>query len=73
MKCEYNDGLKVDYAGSLHIIKGDEVNVFMKEGLIPANIRNDLERAADHNSCAELRKAAQTVTETVGTKACIHE
>jgi hypothetical protein len=34
MRCEYSDGLKVDYSGSLKIIKGAEINVFMKEGVI---------------------------------------
>ncbi len=73
MKCEYNDGLKVDYSGSLHIWKGNEVNVFMKEDFIPANIRQDLDRAAGHNSCDEMRRVAQAVTDTVGSRACIHE
>ena len=73
MRCEYNDGLKVDYAGSLRITKGKEVNVFMKEGFIPGNVRSGLDEAARNNSCSELRKVAQGVTETVGNVACIHE
>jgi hypothetical protein len=73
MRCEYTDGLKVDYSGSLRIIKGEEVNVYMKEGFIPANVKGDLDSAASHNNCGELRKAAQTVQETFGNKACIHE
>jgi hypothetical protein len=73
MKCEYEDGLKVDYSGALHIVKGSEINVFMKEGLIPANIKGNLDAAARNFSCGDMRKAAQEVTETVGNRACIHE
>ena len=73
MRCEYDDGLKVDYSGSLKITKGEEVNVFVKEGLIPANFKSGLDAAASHNSCGELRQVARTVTETVGSRACIHE
>jgi len=73
MRCEYKDGLKVNYAGALHIIKGSEVNVFMKEGLIPANIKGKLDAAASSFSCEEMRKAAQELTDTVGKRACIHE
>lgn len=73
MRCEYNDGLKVNYSGSLQITKGSEVNVYMKEGFIPANIRDDLDAATRNNDCGDMRKVAQTVTETVGNRACIHE
>ena len=73
MRCEYKDGLKVDYSGSLRIRKGDEVNVFMKGDFIPSNIRGDLDSAARKNSCEDFRRIALAVTETVGSKACIHE
>ncbi len=73
MRCEYKDGLKVDYSGSLRIQKGDEVNVFMKGDFIPGNIRSDLDNAVSRNSCDAFRKIAQAVTDTVGNKACIHE
>jgi hypothetical protein len=73
MRCEYNDGLKVDYSGSLRITKGQEVNVYMKEGFIPANIKADLDNATRANDCGDMRRVAQTVTQTVGEKACIHE
>lgn len=73
MRCEYNDGLKVDYKGSLRIQKGEEVNVFMKGDFIPSNIRNDLDNAVSRNSCDDFRKIAQAVTDTVGSKVCIHE
>ncbi len=72
MKCEFNDGLKVDYSGSLRITKGEEVNVYMKEGFIPANIRDDLDEAARNASCGDFREIARTVTDTVGKRACIH-
>ncbi|RII31156.1 MAG: hypothetical protein CXR30_04960 [Geobacter sp.] len=73
MRCEYKDGMKVDYSGSLHITKGQDVNVYMKEGVIPANIRSELDRASANFSCEDIRKCANEVTATVGNRACIHE
>jgi len=73
MRCEYNDGLRVDYSGSLRIRKGDEVNVFMKGDFIPSNIRGDLDKAARKNSCDDFRRIALAATDTVGRKVCIHE
>jgi hypothetical protein len=71
MKCEYKDGLKVDYnSESLHIWNGSDVNVFMKSDFISSNIKNDFSRAS---GCDEVRKIAQAVTDTVGSKVCIHE
>ena len=65
MKCEYKDGFKVDYSGSLRITKGDDVNLYVKEGYIPASVRSDLDAAASHNSCHELRLAAKEATNTI--------
>ena len=65
MKCEYNDGYKVDYSGSLRITKGDAVDLLVKGDQIPASFRGGLDAAASHNSCGELRTAAQVVTDTI--------
>lgn len=73
MKCEFTDGLKVDYSGSLRITKGSDVNVFMKEGAIPTDIKGRLERASQQASCEDMRSIAQTVRDTVGNRACIHQ
>jgi len=73
MKCEYSDGLKVDYSGSLRITKGSDVNVFMQEGAIPVDIRRQLESASHHSKCQEVRTIAQTVQNRVGNRACIHK
>lgn len=73
MKCEYNDGLKVNYSGPLQIIKGQDVNVFIKESRIPEDIKYDLEMALFKNSCGDMRTIADTVTKTYGKRACIHE
>jgi len=73
MKCEYNDGLKVNYSGPLQIIKGQDVNVFIRESRIPEDIKYDLERALFKNSCGDMRTIADAVTKTYGKRACIHE
>lgn len=73
MKCEFSDGLKVKYSGPLQIMKGADVNVFIKEARIPASIKADLDRALFKNSCSDMRTIAETVTKTFGNRACIHE
>jgi hypothetical protein len=73
MKCEYDDGLKVDYGTSLRIAKGDEVNVFIKEGFIPGNIKGELTVATVNYSCSEMREVAERVIGRFGKKACIHQ
>lgn len=73
MKCEYSDGTRVKYTGPLHITKGEEVNVFIKEDLLPDDIKNDLETALYKNSCDAMRTVAEKVTEIYGTHACVHE
>jgi hypothetical protein len=73
MKCIYSDGLKINYSGTLQIIKGQDVNVFIKEELIPDSIKSDLEMALFRSSCGAMRKVAETVTGIYGKKACIHE
>lgn len=66
MRCEFNDGLQVSYAGPLRINKGDEVNVFLAPDDIPAYIQGELHEAALHESCSELRYVAEEVTDIVG-------
>ncbi len=73
MKCEYNDGLKVDYSGSLHIWNGRQIDVYMASDYISSNIRNDLDKAASGNDCGAMRKIAEAVTDTVGSKVDIRE
>lgn len=68
MNCEYKGGLKVDYSGSLHIKKGNKIDVFVKDEFIPAHIRAELEMAANHRSCDELWKVGKEVTDTIGFK-----
>lgn len=73
MKCEYNDGTRVKYTGPLQIIRGEEVNVFIKEALLPDDIRVDLDKALYKNSCGAMRLVADKVTTIYGKKACVHE
>jgi len=73
MKCEYGDGVKVNYTGPLQITKGQEINVFIKEAFIPGDIKRDLDSALYRNSCGEMRTIAETVTKKFGNRACIHE
>lgn len=73
MRCDYSDGTRVKYTGPLQITKGEEVNVFIKEELLPDDIKSDLDRALYNNSCGALRLVAEKVKSTYGNRACVHE
>lgn len=65
MRCDYKDDFKVDYSGSLHITKGDGVEIEVKGERIPANFKACLDSAVSRNSCHELRAAARGVENTI--------
>jgi hypothetical protein len=65
MRCEYKDDFKVDYSGSLHITKGDGVDLVVQRDRIPSNFKACLDSAVSRNSCHELRAAARGVTNTI--------
>ena len=73
MKCEFSDGTKINYSGPLQVTKGKDVNVFIKESLIPDDIKLDLDMALFRNSCSDMKTIAETVQKTYGNRACIHE
>jgi hypothetical protein len=68
MRCEYKDGFQVDYAGSLHISKGSEVDLVIKGGQLPANVKSCLDSAVTRNSCHELRSASRAATKNIQMK-----
>jgi hypothetical protein len=66
MRCDYKDDFKVDYStGSLHITKGNGVDLVVKESQIPANFKACLDSAVSRNSCHELRSAAKGITSSI--------
>jgi hypothetical protein len=65
MRCEYKDDFKIDYSGSLHITKGDGVDLVVKGGQIPANIKSCLDSAVTRNNCHELRAASKALISTL--------
>jgi hypothetical protein len=65
MRCEYKDDFQVEYTGSLHITKGNDVDFVVNEAQIPANAKACLDSAVSRNSCHELRAAARAVTGTI--------
>ncbi len=67
MRCLYDDGLRVSFAGPLRISKGDEINVCLEPEEIPEDMRGELLEAALHESCSDLRNIARAVTDTFGT------
>ena len=65
MRCDYKDGFKVDYSGSLHITKGSGVDLSVKSDQIPSNFKACLDSAVSRNSCHELRAGARGVTDSI--------
>jgi hypothetical protein len=65
MRCDYKDGFKVDYTGSLHITKGSGVDLTVKGDQIPSNYKACLDSAVTRKSCHELRAAARGVTDGI--------
>ena len=66
MRCDYKDDFTVDYSGgSLHITKGEDVDLVVKEGQIPSSWKSSLYTAVQQNSCHELRSAARGVTSSI--------
>jgi hypothetical protein len=65
MRCEYKDGFKVDYSGSLHITKGAGVDLVVQGGQLSDNIKSCLDSAVSRNSCHELRAASRAATKNI--------
>lgn len=65
MRCTYNDDFEVDYSGSLHISKGDGIDIIVREDQIPIDVKASLYKAVSHNSCHELRTASRLLTSTI--------
>ncbi len=65
MRCDYRDDFKVDYSGSLHISKGDGVDLTVEGSRIPSDFRTRFDAAVSHNSCHELRSVAKAFTNTI--------
>ena len=71
MRCEYDDGLTINYTGSLTVRKGNEINGYLaREENIPDSFRYELDKAAGGGNCGELRKIAMTVATDCG-RVCI--
>ena len=64
MKCSYDDGVKVDYSGSLRISKGDAVSVIIKGDDIPSNYKGILDWAQHSHNCSDIRRVAEELTES---------
>jgi len=59
MRCEYSDGLTIDYTGSLTVRTVNGINGYhAREEYIPDTLRHELDKAAGSGSCTELRNLA---------------
>ncbi len=69
MRCEYSDGLKVDYSGSLRITRGKEIyGLSVRGDALTDDFRYELDKAVRAKSCDDLRKIAQAIADNIGGK-----
>ncbi len=69
MRCEYSDGLKVDYSGSLRITRGKQIfGLLVRENALSQDFRNELDRAVRNRNCSDMRKIAQAIADNIGGK-----
>jgi hypothetical protein len=62
---EFDDGLRVEFTGSVLINKGDEIRVYIKEGFVPDKLKEPfgvMERIS-----GEVRDLVRAITDEVGT------
>lgn len=67
MRCEFNDGMRISYAGRLRINKGSEINVFLDQDDIPATLLGRLHDATINDDCGDMRNIAREITDMFGT------
>lgn len=73
MKCDFEDGMKIDYSGSLTVRNGNEiVGYLVKETGLPDSIKNVLDNAARNQNCSELRRLTEELTRTDCGRVCIN-
>jgi len=73
MKCEFKDGLKIDYSGSLTVKKGNEIRgFFARKDSIPAEFKHVLDKAVRNNNCGEIRNIVQEITRSECGRVCLH-
>jgi len=73
MRCEFKDGMTIDYSGSLRVRTGNSiVGVLMKETGLPDTIKNVLDNAARNQNCSELRRLTEELTRTDCGRVCIN-
>lgn len=68
---EFDDGMMVEFTGSILIKKGNDINVYIKEGFVPLKIKEDLELMSRIGS--DVRKLVQVITDAVGTNIYIKD
>jgi hypothetical protein len=73
MRCEFKDGMRIDYSGSLRVRTGNNIaGVLMKETGLPDTIKNVLDNAARNQNCSELRRLTEELTRTDCGRVCIN-
>ncbi len=62
MTCEFKDGVRIDYSGSLRIRKGSEIGGYLVKGdSMPESLKSELDTAARNENCKEIRKISDAI------------
>jgi hypothetical protein len=68
---EFDDGMVVEFTGSILIKKGNDINVYIKEGFVPSKIKEDLE--VMNRIGGDVRKLVEVITDAVGSNIYIKD
>ena len=73
MRCEYKDGMTINYSGSLTVRRGKNIEgALVKEGGLPDTIKYMLDTTVRNHDCSELRKITEELTRTDCGRVCFH-
>jgi hypothetical protein len=70
MKIEFEDGLVFNFTGSIHITKGNDVDITIKEEFVPVRLKADLNQITSQIN-REIKKIAMLITDTIGCRICL--
>jgi hypothetical protein len=62
---EFDDGLKVEFTGSILIRKGEEIRVYIQEGFVPDKLKEPFK--VMKKIAEDVRGLVRAVTDEVGT------
>lgn len=70
MKIEFADGLVFNFTGSIHITKGNDIDITIKEEFVPVKLKADLRQITSQIN-HDIKKIVLMITDTLGCRICL--